>query len=202
MRYREELGLARRAAQPWLGVPQTACPPPDEPWLAATRAATNLLERTVALLPTDDPARDLLLVDLGDALAAGGGFEAAEAMLAVVATRALAAGDELTRSHTLVQGWFNKAAYRGRDATARRDALEGIERFEAVDDDLGLARGWRLLADLEWAGGQGAAAEAAVLESMAHARRAGALRELGRAYGSLSAYINTGPTSVSEGLTV
>ena len=165
-----------------------------------TRAAVSLLTRTSALLRPDDPARSPLLVDLARALREMGESDRADAVLAEVVAAADASGDELMRSHAVVQRWLSYDATHGRMAEAERDALGALQLFETAGDELGQARAWRLLSEIHWANGQGAAAESANGNDLAHALRSGWPREPTEAYCILSAILVTGPTAVADAI--
>ncbi len=165
-----------------------------------TRAAVSLLTRTSALLQPDDPARSPLLVDLARALREMGESDRADAVLAEVVAAADASGDELMRSHAVVQRWLSYDATHGRMAEAERDALGALQLFETAGDELGQARAWRLLSEIHWANGQGAAAESANGNDLAHALRSGWPREPTEAYCILSAILVTGPTAVADAI--
>jgi tetratricopeptide (TPR) repeat protein len=164
------------------------------------RAAANLLARTTALLPLDDPARDRYLIDLGTALADAGEFERSGEVLLDVSGRAEAAGDERLHALAVVQYWQSVASYGGQLDQARRDTEAAVALFEAAADSYGLACASLTLSDIRWWSGEGAAAEAAVLDVIDHARRGGHDRELTNAYGNLGAYLNTGPAPVVEAI--
>ena len=165
-----------------------------------TRAAVNLLTRTTALLPPDDPARGPLLVDLGLALREMGDGVRSDAVLAEVMAAAEASGDAPLRAHAVVQNWLGYDATHGRMADAERDARDALALFETAGDELGQARAWRLLTECHWAAGQGAAAESANDNDLAHARRSGRAREQTEAYCILSAILFTGPTPVTDAI--
>ncbi len=201
VRYRREIGLAgqaetaldARAAERMASAAGRAYARSD------SRAAANLLGRTVALLAADAPERSPLLVDLAIALCDQGLYADAAPLWDEVIDRASQGGDEPMRAHAIVERWLS-AADRLDITLASRDARWAIERFEAVGDELGLARAWLLQGEVDWEDGHGAEAEAAVIESIVHARRAGRPRDLSDAYGSLSAFFNTGPTPVPEAI--
>ena len=165
-----------------------------------TPAAANLLTRTAALLPPDDPARGPLLVDLGLALREMGEPDRADAVLAEVMTRAEASGDASMRAHAIIQRWLAYDATHGRMAEAELEARAALVLFEASGDELGQARAWRLLSEVDWADGQGAAAEAANESDLVHARRSGRPREQTEAYCILSGILFTGPAPIADGI--
>jgi tetratricopeptide (TPR) repeat protein len=99
-----------------------------------------------------------------------------------------------------VQRWHHTTVFAGHEDEVRDKARAAVDLFEAAGDSRGLARAWLLLATLDWWAGQGAGAEAALLKSMDHARRAGLVRELSDAYADLGAYLNTGPSPVADAI--
>jgi class 3 adenylate cyclase/tetratricopeptide (TPR) repeat protein len=202
VRYRIELGLtgaagsalAHRAATHLGAAASRAVARSDG------RAAINLLTRTVALLPLDDPARGRYLIDLGTALADSGDFDRSEEVLLEATRHADAAGDERMKALAVVQRWQNLATHGGHLELARRDTEAARALFEAAGDTYGLVRSSMTLGDIRWWSGQGAAAEAAVLDVIDQAKRAGLDRELADGYANLGACLNTGPTPIFEGI--
>ena len=79
-------------------------------------------------------------------------------------------------------------------AEHRAVAEEAIQVLGALDDGLGLARAWDLLAWLDFGQGQCAAAEAAWERSIAHARHAGSTRHELAGLSSLASVAVWGPT--------
>ena len=165
-----------------------------------TPAAANLLTRTAALLPPEDPDRGLLLVDLALALMEMGESERSDAVLAEVMDSAERSGDKRIHAHAVVQSWLSYDATHGRMAEAERDAREALELFETAGDELGESRAWRLLSAVHWANGQGAAAESANENDLVHARRSGHAREPTEAQCILSAIVVTGPIPVADAI--
>jgi class 3 adenylate cyclase/tetratricopeptide (TPR) repeat protein len=162
-------------------------------------AAANLLDRAARLMPTEDPRRDRLLLDLAIATHSGGGITRAQDILTDVIDRATRSGDEATRLHAVVIRW-DTADVAGREQTLRADVDRAISVLSAAGDDLGLARAWRLLGGAHWDVGEGAAAEASTLRALDHATRSGRRSEVVSAYGSLTAILNTGPAQVDEAI--
>jgi DNA-binding SARP family transcriptional activator len=100
-RLREELGtlddsdrtLGRRAGRLLAAAGRRAYERSDDP------AATSLLRRATALLPTGDEERLRRLIDLGAALARSGDFPGADEMFAEAAARAAATNQPMIRAH-------------------------------------------------------------------------------------------------------
>jgi class 3 adenylate cyclase/tetratricopeptide (TPR) repeat protein len=162
-------------------------------------AGVNLLERTAALLPPDDPARAPVLPELGLALVQLGLLPEAESLLIEAARSAAEYGDPLAEAHARTAQFFavvqvQPEAAAG-DLADRFHALQ--ETFARASDDLGLARLWRAQALVHWLNGNTAKAAAAWSRGERHARQAG--DEQGRADALVwltSAYA-IGPTRVS-----
>jgi DNA-binding SARP family transcriptional activator/tetratricopeptide (TPR) repeat protein len=173
-RYRADLGpvdasghaLARRAADRLAVAARRAFVRTDVP------AAVKLILRAVSLLPPGDPARVDLVPTVRVAQALGG---AELAWAFGVLDEAIGAGDDRLRAHALVQRGLLRL-FTGPDVTTAeliRVAKQAIDVFEAVGDDLGLARAWRLVDQAEYhARRAGPSAEGAE-RALVHARRAG-----------------------------
>jgi class 3 adenylate cyclase/tetratricopeptide (TPR) repeat protein len=162
-------------------------------------AGVNLLERTSALLPTDDPARARVLPELGLALVQLGLLPDAETLLIEAARTAAERNDAVAEAHARTAQFFAVVQVQPEaaadDVSARFDTLRQI--FSAASDDLGLARLWRARALVHWLSGSTARAVAAWSRGERHARQAG--DEQGRADALVwlaSAYC-IGPTRVS-----
>ncbi|HEY7562691.1 MAG TPA: AAA family ATPase, partial [Gaiellaceae bacterium] len=182
VRYRRDLGptgereldLARRAGAHLASAGRRALARGDGP------AAVNLLDRAASLLAEEPEARDALLVDLGVALVLAGQLACAESVLEEAAGRAADSGDESLAAHALLQRSF-LARYMhtergGEDLLA---AAEGaIEVFERAEDDEGLARAWRLCAEVHWTRCQIGLMEDALQRALRHAERAGEQQEV------------------------
>jgi class 3 adenylate cyclase/tetratricopeptide (TPR) repeat protein len=122
-------------------------------------AAANLFERTIALLPADDPARMRLLPAVGRTLRDAGRMDDAEAVLAEAVGLAETAGDRLVyaeativlaehRLHTITLG----------RAEALEDVESALQTFEDVGDKAGMAQALALRGKMVfWAGNAAAA---------------------------------------------
>jgi DNA-binding SARP family transcriptional activator len=149
-RYRAELGpvddelrlLGERAGDRLEAAGRRALDREDAP------AAVNLLERALTLL-ADQPASLTLSVRLAEALELAGELERAYSRLGETIEEARRSGDHRTEwlaatQHALLgvqvvpQQWTSELV--------TETATRALEVFQALDDDLGLARGWLLMA--------------------------------------------------------
>jgi class 3 adenylate cyclase/tetratricopeptide (TPR) repeat protein len=166
------------------------------------RAAVNLLSRAVALYPDRDPRAVALLPTLARALRDVGQLERASEVLERADEAARAGGNRAVQAEVLVtRAWVD--GDRGMDdwnRYAERQANEAIAIYEELGDEPGLARAWRLLAEVAWTRCQIAAAEAAHLRAIDHARRAGDRVEEAASQGTLAAAALYGPLPVDEGI--
>jgi tetratricopeptide (TPR) repeat protein len=204
VRYRSELGplddqgreLAVRAATKLASAGRRAFARGDTP------AACNLLRRAAALLPRDDPARILLLTELGDALMEEGGFEEAGAVLDEAAEAAERLGDTRLLAHaTLGRRTFDlHASSGGGMGDILTDAERSIAVFEAVNDDAGLARSWRLLMLAHGTAGAYDEAATAAKRVVDHARAASDARLATRGAIGYAVSALYGPTPATEAL--
>jgi tetratricopeptide (TPR) repeat protein len=192
-RYRAELGdpapvLALRAAERLGDAGERAARRSD------TAAARNLLDRAVALLPTDAPARLRLLPLLGHACHLAGDVAEADRIL----TEAVEGGAEAIAA----QAFFLRAFIRGHQddvpfAETLREIRAVLGRLDEADA-VALGEGYLTLAGvLHWHGRLGEAAEAAE-QALRYAGRSGDLRQEARAVRSLGAAMHAGSTPWSE----
>jgi DNA-binding SARP family transcriptional activator/tetratricopeptide (TPR) repeat protein len=171
-RYRAELGpigeevqaLGRRAAERLGAAARRAFARSDAP------AATNLASRAVSLLPPGDPLRVDLVPNVR-AIQGLSDFAWAEALL----DDAVAAGDRRLRAHALVQRAFLRL-FTAREVNPQQFiaiAEQAIATFEELDDVLGLARAWRLMAQAHYLDRHGGPSAEAAERALAYARRTG-----------------------------
>lgn len=165
-------------------------------------AAINLLKRVSRLLPTDNPRRIALLVELGAALIERGRLAEAGPPLDEAERLAAAANDQRLMSHVLLQRQFLRSLQgeEGGLEEAARAAAMAVPVFERFGDDLGLCRARRLEA---WFFFNRARAEAAVTawsHAAAHARRAADRHEYYEILTWIAASLWLGPTPAAEGI--
>jgi class 3 adenylate cyclase/tetratricopeptide (TPR) repeat protein len=165
-------------------------------------AGARLLERAVALLPADAPARSALLPELGAALFEAGRLPDADRVLEEAIARAAAEQDPRLESRARVEQQsvrLQAEPSRG-TAAARKDARSALAVLEERGDELGRCRAWRLLAWVEWTEGRAAAADEAWQRAGELARRAGDERERLDAVGWRASAAVFGPTPVAEAI--
>jgi tetratricopeptide (TPR) repeat protein len=137
--------------------------------------AADLLGRAVSLMSPDSPGRLELLPNLGSALARTGQLARADAVLTEAISGAVATGAERLEWHGRVERalwrlWSDPAS----ESDAHPAAEKAVRVFEEHEDELGLAKAWRLLHDVAPTFDEG---NEALERALAHARRAGDQRE-------------------------
>ncbi len=165
-------------------------------------AAAKLLERAMQLVPETDAERADLAVLLADALGDRGELGRKEEVLADAAGLPVVAGDERLRLLIDIHHLSARMALHpeGLAEEAERLARRAIERFEAWNDDRGLAAAWSLMADALHFWAQRAAMSDALERAIEHASLAGDRQmETDLALG-LASNLYWGPTPVDEGL--
>jgi DNA-binding SARP family transcriptional activator/class 3 adenylate cyclase len=197
-RYRLEIGavdettrrLARRAAEHLGAAGRRAFARSDAP------AAVNLISRAAALLPTDDPARVELVPNVRVVQGLGSDLAWADRIL----TEALGGGDDRLKAHALVQRGFLRLF-----TDPEVDPVELIEVaeeamavFEPLEDELGLARAWRLVAQAHYLAKKGSACAEASENALVHARRVGDSFELKEIVEWLVVALTLGPAPADE----
>ena len=198
-RYREQLGpldeqgrtLAERAAEILGAAGRRAYARDDMP------AAINLLDRALALVTREDPARLELMRELSTSLWSLGEVARAEALLNGLIEAASVAGDRRYELYGALQhmSWrFSRDEARSEELAAV--AEEALAAFEEAGDDFGLAQAWRQLASTMHARCRFAEAAEACERALEHARRADATREESRAADLLCMCLLHGPTPV------
>ncbi len=140
-------------------------------------AAADLLSRASALFPKEHPERAALLPELMVALSETGDLEGAESTRVEAMELANRAGDERLRAHAVIAGFLLLEATdpkrTGEQAIAEVEQLLPV--LEGFGDELGLARGLRLLGDVQWSRASYTAAHESFERSIEHARRAGSI---------------------------
>jgi class 3 adenylate cyclase/tetratricopeptide (TPR) repeat protein len=150
-RYRAALGpvdghahrLAREAGERLAAAGKRAAVRGDIP------ASINLLERAVALLPENDPHQLGLALELPWQLGEVGDFSRARALADELLERATESGERrLELRARISMAWIGQLVGRPEGLTPWIELLvdEAIREFEAVGDELGLARAWQLSA--------------------------------------------------------
>ena len=142
-------------------------------------AAVNLLERALELL-AETPASPALSLGLAEALDLAGEVERQHAVLENAVTESRRLGDRRTewlaaiqRAQVGIRMSPSEWTVDGITETATR----ALEVFEELDDDLGLARGWILMADPATARSRNDEAAAYYRRALVHAERTGEERE-------------------------
>jgi tetratricopeptide (TPR) repeat protein len=179
--YRRELGpidedgrrLATRAAERVAAAGRRALARGD------ARAAASLLARATTLLPEDAPGREDLLVDYGGSLVIAGDFHGADAALTEAVETSAAAENRRTELHALLERNFLRALTDpvGGGPELRRAVEQALPELERLGDNLGLAKVWRRIADVQWLRNHWEEQQAALEKAIAYARRAGNARE-------------------------
>jgi class 3 adenylate cyclase/tetratricopeptide (TPR) repeat protein len=144
-------------------------------------AAVNLFSRAAAATPPGARSRLELLTELGQALFETGDFTSAEAALKEAVETAEAAGDLALAARARVS---RLAVDFTLDPALEIDRLRGeaeraIEQLEQAGDQLGLARAWMLMCELNNSHCRGADLHECSKKAVRHARSCSALREEG-----------------------
>ena len=172
--------LAARAASTLQGLGRKAYARGDAP------ASASLLDRAAAILDPSDRQRPALLVELADALMPLGQFARVEQTLYEATAEAGRSGDRRSELRAAIGLRFLRVFMPAEhaEAAAPPDA-QIIEELEALDDDLGLARAWRVFSE-DHAGACRWEARADALErALVHARRLRARRSEASAIAAL-----------------
>jgi tetratricopeptide (TPR) repeat protein len=163
-------------------------------------AAADLLGRATQLLPSEHPERRPALLALGEVLAEAGDLGAAQAVLEEAELVATEADDAATAANAAILRLFllemTDPKRQTVDVVAEAERL--IATLDALGNDLGLARAWRLMGILHWNHARYAAADDALAHAIEHARRAGAKREEADALGRYTGSGVYGPAPVEE----
>lgn len=165
-------------------------------------AAISLLQRVCRLLPTADPRRIALLVELGAVLIERGRLAEAAPALDEAERLAAAANDQRLTSHVLIQRQFLRSLHgeEGGLEEAARTAAMAVPVFERFGDDLGLCRARRLEAWFFFNEARAEAAGAAWERAAEHARRAGDRHEFYESLRWIASMLWFGPTPAVEGI--
>ncbi|HKE50388.1 MAG TPA: adenylate/guanylate cyclase domain-containing protein [Actinomycetes bacterium] len=166
-------------------------------------AASNLLERAVAMLQLADPERPALLRDLATALVARGRFDDAEQALNQANESARLAEDHALADLAALDGHFIRLRTQpdGEFEEVRRATDDAYRAFSEAANDIGLARVWRLRAELDWMACAYGRTTEALDRALRHAHRAGEVREESAITIWLAACLALGPTPAGEAIT-
>ena len=196
--YRAELGatddaaraLAREAGERLGAAGQRAFVRGDAP------AAVNLIARAVPLLPSDDPSRVELVPNVRVVQGLSGDLGWADRVLTESAATAAADRDRRLEAHALVQRALLRL-FTQPDVAAPElfdVARRATSVFDALGDELGLARAWRLAAQAHYLVRRAGPSAEASERALAHARRAGDLLEQREIVEWLCVALMLGPT--------
>jgi DNA-binding SARP family transcriptional activator/tetratricopeptide (TPR) repeat protein len=171
-RYRSELGstdpeLGRRSAERLGAAGRRAFLRGDAP------AGVNLISRSVALLPADDPFR-VELVPSVRVVQGSIDLSWADRVLTEAIEAAATNGDRGLAAHALVQRGFLRL-FTGSEVAAADlfdVSARAIAVFEELGDELGLARAWRLVAQAHYLDRHAGSCVQASEQALVHARRA------------------------------
>ena len=166
-------------------------------------AAINLLTRATSLLPAGHPRRAALLLELGRALMKAGRFAEAEPVLERTLATAVETGDRRTELRATLERQqlrsFTAPSAIGDELAAV--ATAAIPELEALGDDAGLAKAWRLLSDVHVMSSRFGARAEALERALEHMRRAPeASSDMDAYIGLLAQALHWGPTPVPEGI--
>jgi class 3 adenylate cyclase len=203
-RYREQLGppdeasreLARQAAELLGGAGRRAFARDDMP------AALSLLDRAVALITDQEPARLELMRELSMALWWAGEVARAELLLNGLIEAAAAFGNQKQEWSGLIERAARKNVSGG--DTGADELLEvsreAIAVFEELGYDAGLARAWSRIAYAHQMRSQFGPAEEAGEQALVHARAAQDAHEEARIVDSLCTSLLWGPAPAQEAI--
>jgi class 3 adenylate cyclase/tetratricopeptide (TPR) repeat protein len=165
--------------------------------------AVNLLRRALELLPDDDPDTHEVMLDLGISLLHAGHVAESEEFLTRAVEVAVARRDLRIESYARIERSGLEVDIHpelGPDSL-RREAEKALPVFEALGDDVGLAKTWRRLATMDGVGCRWGAAGEAFERARTHARRAADGREEALASALIFQSLVRGPTPVETGIT-
>ena len=161
--------------------------------------AANLLGRAAALLPEGAPGRAELLGTLGSALVLAGQFTEADAVLTEAIAAGVASGDRRLELHAVLERAFLRALTDREGVEELRSVAEqALPVLEELGDDLGLAKAWRRIADVNWMVNHWTEQAQALEQALVHAERAGDRREAAGALMRLPMSLYYGPMPVAE----
>jgi class 3 adenylate cyclase/tetratricopeptide (TPR) repeat protein len=165
-------------------------------------AAIRLIQRGIELIPSSDPHRAEMLIDLGIAASDAGEYPRAEAALTEAIEWSAAATDERIGAHaSLTRLRLQLLTHPEIDVEeTERQATRSLETLKASGDHLGMARAWIVLASTRNMRLRMASRAEALEQAAEQARRAGARREELEALYYLASPPAHGPMPVEEAL--
>jgi predicted ATPase/class 3 adenylate cyclase len=165
-------------------------------------AASTLLRRAAALLPTTDERHPRLMLDAGEASMEAGDLSTAEMLLTAAiegAENLGARGLELAGRLVLLDVQYATSTdHSESDVIAEVGAA--IEELEALGDHEGQARAWRLLTLVNWEACRWGASEWAAEQMIEHARLANNAIMEARVLPALATCALYGPTPVHDAI--
>jgi predicted ATPase/class 3 adenylate cyclase len=164
-------------------------------------AASTLLRRAAALLPTDDERHPRLLLDAGEAMMETGDLATAETLLNAGIQGAVELGAraaELAGRMILLDVQYATSDHSESEVMAEVEAA--IKELEALGDHEGQARAWRLLTFVNWEACRWGASEWAAEQMIEHARLAGNTIMEARVLPALATCALYGPTPVPQAI--
>ena len=169
------------------------------------RAAANLLDRAVPLLPEGEPEQVLVLTDLGRTLQeAGDDYRGGRVALerALVAAEALRREDLVVRAEIELSMLDQKTDPRYAPVESEALARRAIEVLERGGDEEGLARAWFALALVDWVDGHWDSMREKLAHAIDHARLAGSRSTEVEALAFTLGTVVFGSAPVTEGIAV
>jgi predicted ATPase/class 3 adenylate cyclase len=165
-------------------------------------AAVNLLNRSTSLLPPTTSERIELLLMVGTALVEVGELTRGGDVFADVIEEARAAGNRRLEQHALIERAGTRSWTGGERERRELKAVvdTAVRVLEEHEDDAGLARAFKWLAELHNASGQQGARAAALQRALTHAKAAGDESQRMEILSYLTAAIAQSPVSVEEGI--
>jgi predicted ATPase len=165
-------------------------------------ASVKLLQRAIALPPSEDEAKLELRLKLGQALFHVGDFENAGSACRETAQSAASFGDRGLELNALLESadietWTNPDGSLDKLADTSKLA---IEVFEGLDDPLGLARSWRALSLVHSDGACWGKATDALERALTYAERSGDREVYSQVLGGLAAALAFGPAHADDAI--
>jgi tetratricopeptide (TPR) repeat protein len=159
-------------------------------------AALNLLDRAVALITEQEPARLELMRELSSALWSIGDVARAESLLNGLIEAASATGDRRLEWHAIIER-SGRRRMAGTETSADElhdTAHEAAAVFEQLGDHVGLARAWYQIAVASRGLGRYGESEEAASRALEFARRAESRQTEARSVDALCTALLYGPT--------